>query len=236
MAAMAAAGHDVDLAARLRTWDGAGDSWRQARLREVGERLARRLLGRYNRRPVAERPDAWLTYHVYHKAPDWIGPAVSDALDIPYLIAEASVANKQAAGPWALGHSATVAAIGRADTVLGLNAIDGPAVQRLLDDPKRLVPLPLFLDAAPFAAAATERDRHRAGLGRRFGLRAEVPWLLTVAMMHRGDKLASYGVLGDALARLGDRRWRPFGRRRRRGTVGNRGDVCRRRPRCPLCR
>ncbi len=206
MAALATAGHDVDLAARLRTWDGVGDCRRQARLRDVGERLAGRLVDRYDRRPKAERPGAWLTYHVYHKAPDWIGPAVSDALDIPYLIAEASVANKQAEGPWALGHGATVAAVRRADAILGLNAIDGPAVQSLLDDPSRLVPLPLFLDAAPFAAAAADRDRHRTDLMRRFGLRADVPWLLTVAMMRQGDKLASYGLLADALALLDGRR------------------------------
>jgi glycosyltransferase involved in cell wall biosynthesis len=205
MAAMATAGHDVDLAARLRTWDGVGDSRRQARLRDVGERLAERLVGRYDRGPKAERPGAWLTYHVYHKAPDWIGPAVSDALDIPYLIAEASVANKQAEGPWALGHDATVAAVRRADAILSLNAIDGPAVQSLLEDPGRLVPLPLFLDAAPFSAAAADRDRHRADMVRRFGLRADVPWLLTVAMMRPGDKLASYELLADALGRLDDR-------------------------------
>jgi glycosyltransferase involved in cell wall biosynthesis len=207
MTAMGAAGHDVDLAARLRTWDGSGDARRQARLRDLGDRLARRLLGRYRGRPAADRPAAWFTYHVYHKAPDWIGPTVSDGLDIPYLIAEASVADEQATGPWALGHAATVAALGRADAVLGLNAKDGPAVLPLLDHPGRLVALPLFLDAAPFAAAAADRGRHRADLGRRFELPADVPWLLTVAMMRIGDKLASYRVLGDALARLGGRPW-----------------------------
>ena len=138
MQAFAQAGHEVDLAARLRTWEGVGDESRQVRLRDVAGRLSRRLLDRYLSRPAIERPDAWFTYHVYHKAPDWIGPAVSDALDIPYLVAEASIADKRASGPWALGHAATAAAIRRADAALGLKAIDGPAVCRYLEEPGRL--------------------------------------------------------------------------------------------------
>ncbi len=50
-------------------------------------------------RPPDRRPDAWLTYHVYHKAPDHLGPYVTRALGIPYLVAEASLAAKQANGP-----------------------------------------------------------------------------------------------------------------------------------------
>ena len=30
-------------------------------------------------------PDVWFTYHVHHKAPDLLGPAVSRALGIPYV-------------------------------------------------------------------------------------------------------------------------------------------------------
>ena len=26
------------------------------------------------------QPQAWFTYHLYHKAPDWLGPAVSQSL------------------------------------------------------------------------------------------------------------------------------------------------------------
>src|SRR5215468_2075734 len=41
----------------------------------------------------------------------------------------------------------------------------------------------------------------------RFGLHSEKPWLLTVAMMRDGDKLASFRVLGAALDLLRDRSW-----------------------------
>ena len=76
-------GWEVDVASRLRSFDGAGDADRQARLREIGARIADRLLHRYREAPAGRRPDLWFTYHLYHKAPDWIGPVVSERLGIP---------------------------------------------------------------------------------------------------------------------------------------------------------
>jgi predicted glycosyltransferase len=80
--------------------DGPGDPARQTRLQELGTRLADRLVRRLAARPRAARPRAWFTYHLYHKAPDWLGPRVADALAIPYVVAEASSAPKRAGGPW----------------------------------------------------------------------------------------------------------------------------------------
>ena len=59
--ALAAGGHEVELAARLRSWIKAPDESRQRRLDAVGEGLARRLVRRWRARPAAERPAAWLT-------------------------------------------------------------------------------------------------------------------------------------------------------------------------------
>ena len=207
MAALRLAGHQVETASRLRSWEGAGDAAAQARVRRLGERVARRLIGRYRARPASRRPDAWLTYNLYHKAPDWLGPAVADALSIPYLVAGASVAPKQAGGPWSAGHEATVAAIGRADAVIRINSDDEECVRPLLNGGGRLVALSPFIDTAPFAAAAGRRGAHRAELARRFGLDAGVPWLLCVAMMRHGDKLASYRILAEALAGLAGHPW-----------------------------
>ena len=207
MSALRLAGHQVETASRLRSWEGAGDAARQARVRRLGERAARRLVGRYRARPASQRPDAWLTYNLYHKAPDWLGPTVADALSIPYLVAGASVAPKQAGGPWSAGHAATVAAVRRADAVIRINSDDEECVRPLLNGGGRLVPLSPFIDTAPFAAAARRRSEHRADLARRFGLDAGVPWLLAVAMMRDGDKLASYRILAEALAGLARHPW-----------------------------
>jgi glycosyltransferase involved in cell wall biosynthesis len=206
-AALARAGHEVELAARLRSLDIAGDPARQTRIAELGRRLAVRLIARLHGRRPAERPRAFVTYHLYYKAPDWIGPAVAEALAIPHVVIEASVANKRAGGAWQLGHANVCRALARARAVLSINPADDEGVLPLLAAPDRLHRLAPFLDAAPFARAARERAAHRAAAAQRFALDPALPWLLTVAMMRPGDKLESFRVLGAALARLGRRRW-----------------------------
>jgi hypothetical protein len=200
VAALRQAGHEVDIAATLRSRDGIGDPARQARLREIGYRLADRFLLRCAGDP-ARRPDLWFTYHLYYKAPDWLGPRIAEALAIPYVVAEASLAGKRSFGPWALGHAATLAALRRGDAVIGLNRADRACVLPALAAPGKWHDLPPFLDAAPFAAAATERATHRAALAASHGIDADVPWLVATAMMRDGDKLASYRLLAAALGR-----------------------------------
>lgn len=207
MAALVRGGHEVELAARLRTWDGAGDATREARIRDIGAHMAARLVRRYRAAPPATRPQAWFTYHLYHKAPDWLGPPVADALDIPYLVAEASIANKQAAGPWRMGHEAAIKAVARADAVISLNAADEDGLRPWVADQGQLHRLAPFLDPAPFTAAHGARAAHRAALARSHDLDPMRPWLATVAMMRTGDKLRSYMLLAGALSRLTERPW-----------------------------
>lgn len=203
MEALSMAGHEVELCSRLRSRDGTGDPLRQARLESLGAALARRLLRRIGTRPARERPAAWLTYHLYYKAPDWIGPTVCEALAIPYLVAEASVAAKRAGGPWDRGHRATLAALEQAAAVIAFNPVDCEG----LPDPRRARALKPFLDPAPYRTAAAERQRHRAALAARLGLDPGQPWLAAVAMMRPGDKLASYRLLASALNGLRDAPW-----------------------------
>ena len=99
-------GHTVELASEFRSREGNGDEFLQKRLRDVGQRLGRRLARRLLARPLSERPAVWFTYHLYYKAPDWIGPAVARALDIPYIVAEASFAPKRDRPPWQIVHRA----------------------------------------------------------------------------------------------------------------------------------
>lgn len=200
--ALAARGHQAELASRLRSRDRLGDPDRQARLAVLGRRLAARIVRRVQARPPADRPAAWLTYHLYYRAPDWIGPAASAALGIPYLVVEPSHAPKRAAGPWRPGHDATEAAIRAADAVFCMTAADAACVTPLLAAPDRLHRLRPFIETAPFAAAASRRAAHRAALAGLYKLDPARPWLLTVAMMRRGDKLDSYRVLARALATL----------------------------------
>ncbi len=200
------AGHGVELASRFRSYD-RGDGDRQARLKAVGHRLAGRLIARYRARPPERRPGLWFTYHLYHKAPDWLGPAVSAALDIPYVVAEASYAPKQRGGPWDLGHKATAQALGVADLVMGFNRTDGACVAPLLKSPGCQIFVPPFIDTTPFVQAMEQRHFHRQQLSKRYGLPSDIPWLLCVAMMRPDQKLLSYQHLGTALAKILDRPW-----------------------------
>ncbi|KAA0682833.1 glycosyltransferase family 4 protein [Roseomonas genomospecies 6] len=196
MAALEGAGHTVTLACTLRSWDDGSRPGRAERLAALGARCADRLTARWRDDP----PDLWFTYHLYHKAPDWIGPAVSRRFGIPYVAAEASFAPKRATGPFAAGHRAAEAAIRQAAAVVNLAGHDAEGVLPLLGSPDRLVRLRPFLDTRPFAVAADERDRHRAAMAERYGLNPDVPWLLAVGMMRGGDKERSYEILAQALS------------------------------------
>ena len=207
VAALSGAGHAVELAARLRSFDRDGTPERQARLAAIGGRLAARYVERVRRLPAAERPQAWFTYHLYHKAPDWIGPRVALALGIPYIVAEASVAAKRAGGPWGLGHEGAIAALSRAAAVISLNPADETGIAPHVATPARLHRLKPFLDAHDYRAAARVRASNRVVTAQRFGLDETKTWILAVAMMRPGDKLESYPVLGQALGQLLGQRW-----------------------------
>lgn len=177
---------------------------------EAARRRAEQLIGQWSSLAADDpaRPNAWFTYHVWYKRPDWLGPAVSRALGIPYVIAEASYAPKRAGGPWDSGHRATAAAIGAADLVLTLNPDDAPCLVPLLASRETMTLVPPFLDAASFAAAHAVREYHRKVLCARFGWPPDIPVLLAVAMMRPPDKIASYRLLADAVAMLTARPWR----------------------------
>ena len=193
-------GHAPVVASRLRVWDDGSRPDRQSRLGRLGQRLADRLVRRWRTAPA---PRAWLTYHNYHKAPDWIGPRVADALHLPYVIVEASHAEKQRHGRWAEGFAGAEAAIRRADILLAMTAEDATGLEPLA--PGRVLPLPPFLDTGPFTAAARDRLRWRRHW---WGDDRAERWLLAVGMMRPGDKAASYALLAEALAALTDRPWR----------------------------
>jgi glycosyltransferase involved in cell wall biosynthesis len=166
---------------------------------DLGQRLAARLLRRYAKADAG--PDAWLTYHLYYKAPDWIGPHVAAALGIPYIAIEASHAPKRAGGPWALSHRGVEHAIRQAARVICLNPNDRACLEPLATGRTSL--LAPFLDPAPYAPDPGAR----AALAARHGLPADMPWLLAVGMMRPGDKLASYRELAAALRLLPRRPW-----------------------------
>jgi glycosyltransferase involved in cell wall biosynthesis len=187
------AGHQPFVASRRRSYEGAGDRLRQSCLANLARGDAERLLRGWHRQP-SSAPELWFTYHLYYKAPDWLGPRISAALGIPYVVAEASSAPKRAVGSWQIGQRAVEEALRRADAVIGLNPTDRECVLPLLHDARRWIALPPFLDARRYPAPPPPPA-------------AAPPRLIAVAMMRPGDKLASYRLLGVALANMLDLEW-----------------------------
>jgi glycosyltransferase involved in cell wall biosynthesis len=196
----------VEMVSTFRSFDADGDGARQEALRQQGAAHAQKLLKQWRAAPPEQRPQLWFTYHVYYKAPDWLGPAVSAALGIPYVIAEASYAQKRASGPWAMGHEAAAEAINRARLVISPSRDDLAGLHELVPE-ERIVHLAPFIDPEPYRVAAKARKKHRERLARKLGLDAAVPWIVVAAMMRSGDKLASYRALAAALARVADLPW-----------------------------
>jgi glycosyltransferase involved in cell wall biosynthesis len=233
MKALRLRGHEVRVVSTLRSFEGKGDHAKQAAIKRDSATEAKRLLRTTLKR---WRPDLWFTYHLYQKAPDWLGPRLAKSLGIPYVVAEAAYAPRRAKGRWDQGLAAVAAALRRADTALLLNPNDEECVAPLLKKrggaihlvqdflvtgkdllpwirsaatrPAAAEPLLPFLETAPYRAAYAARARHRRAVAKRFGIPAAPPWLLAVGMMRKGDKLASYRLLARALSGLKEKRWR----------------------------
>lgn len=196
--ALRRAGFRVDLASTLRSRNPDGDPGRQRLIEGRAARSRARLEARYRDRP----PDIWFTYHLYHKAPDLIGPSLATALSIPYVVAEASHAPTQDARPWADGLRQVEQALRRADLILQPNPKDFAGVAALLGGDAPQISLPPFLDARMEAAECAHREAHRSAWTTRLTLDPAQPWLIATGMMRADSKRRSFLLLADAMRRL----------------------------------
>lgn len=182
LAALERAGFAPRPVSRLRVLDMRGCPEAQARLATEAAVEAARLV-----ETLRPAPALWFTYHCHYKAPDLLGPAVSRALDIPYVLSEPSVAPRRRGGPWAAFARASEAAVAAADRLFWTTARDRPGLEAA-GHAAKMVHLPAFLDEGPAPPPRPAGDP---------------PRLLTVAMMRPGDKLESYRRLAAGLAQLG---------------------------------
>lgn len=205
MTALQAAGFDVQLASELRSWEGGGNRDAQQQIRDTALTAADELVAHYLAMPQQQRPLAWFTYHLYHKAPDWIGPRVSRALDIPYFVAEASVAARQRAGQWQSGYQASLDAITHARGLFTLNPADRQGLVAAGCATERIIPLKPFLDEP--AIEPGQKQQHRMDIAARLRIDPNRYWLLSVAMMRDDSKLLSYEQLSRIMAKLQRKDW-----------------------------
>ena len=186
MAALEYSGASVDLASDLRSRDGKGDPDKQRVLHGQAAAECTRLI------QVGKnaRWQAWVTYHNYYKAPDLLGPAVAQALNIPYLQIESTRARKRLGGPWDSFAIAAEAATDAADVIFFLTTRDAIALRRDAPPHQRLIHLRPFLERSELPPSSTGQGP-----------------MLSVGMMRDGDKLASYTLIAQTLALLPKSGW-----------------------------
>lgn len=198
--ALEMSGHEVQIASRFRSYEGKGDHETQKILAEEGNTQAQALLDSAN----LDQADLWLTYHNYHKAPDHLGPAISEALGIPYVIIEGSLSARQKEGPWHHGWASSFTGLKRADHIFAMSPKD---LRGLIDhglDPERLTVLAPFIDCDLFDRDGMAPDQRKAW-AESLSLDPAKPWIVTVAMMRDDQKWRSYEVAIKALSGMTDR-------------------------------
>ena len=184
--ALYAAGYTAEIASRFRSRDAKGC----AGFQESTILDAQIEIGKILDKTEAKKWQFWLTYHNYYKAPDLIGPAVSQALNIPYVLAEATRARKRLNGPWDAYARAAEAATDAASTVFYFTQHDEEALSAYAREGQKLVHLPPFLPTATLPPASVCP-----------------PNLLSVGMFRAGDKMASYDLIIKTLMRLKHPNW-----------------------------
>jgi len=220
-------GYHVELASQLRTFDKKGDGQRQLRLIMLAKKEAIRIMRRWHKQGFS--PQAWFSYHLYYKAPDLIGPIICQTLNIPYIVAEASWAEKRAQGGWALYHQQVAIGLELASKVICINPIDKVALtafySQRLQSPSPLMSLNTFIDDLPVnndelfldcakndainsAKKSIEQSTQAMGVltrkdfAQKYDLDSDLPWLVTIAMMRSGDKYHSYQQLSAVVDSL----------------------------------
>ncbi|HET7411374.1 MAG TPA: glycosyltransferase family 4 protein [Pararhizobium sp.] len=196
MTALERAGYDVALASRFISYQKRPSEPDFEARRIDGTAEAARLIEGWQAAPDAERPDLWLTYHPYCKAPDWLGPAASRALVIPYLTVEACRTRQNTDADWARGRAVVQAAIRHAAINFCLKPSDRAYLQDVLPSMESVVPLAPFMDLGALPPLPQKK------------MSPDGPLIVTAGMMRPGKKERCFLMLADALKQIAGEPWR----------------------------
>lgn len=179
--ALTGAGFQPFVVSELRTLDVKGDAALQGNLVTRANAEATRLCEVHRKDP----PHLWFTYHCHYKAPDLLGPRLSEVFGIPFVISEPSISIKRRDGAWSGFAVLSESAIDRADRLFWTTSRDRPALEAQ-GHATKMAQLPAFIEvSAPVQRAAPASGQPLQ--------------LLAVAMMRPGDKVESYRRLAAAL-------------------------------------
>ena len=190
-------GHEVIIASRFRSY--AKKSFEQKIILKSSKNEIDLTLNKME----LEQPNLWFTYHNYYKAPDYIGPTVSEKLSIPYIILEASYAKKREVGEWKNGSRSALKSISAANALISFTKRDFIEVNKIFKDKKKNYILPPFPDTSVFYKKRTEKKILKKNFSAKFMIPENTLWILTVAMMRdENSKLESYEILSKSIKLL----------------------------------
>ena len=155
------------------------------------------ILNKYQALPLVDRPNIWITYHPYCKAPDWIGPTVANALSIPYVTIEACKTGQ--GDQWLPWREEAQAGIKLADLHLWFKPTDKTYLTELLGSVDRLCNIPPFIDLAD------KIEVEPATLPNKWD--KDTPTLITVGMMRKGKKDRNFYLIAEILQDMQDTPW-----------------------------
>jgi glycosyltransferase involved in cell wall biosynthesis len=197
--AMQFAGHDVTVASKYINYQKRpGTELFETRASGARDE-ANRLIAHYQAMAFTERPDIWFTYHTYCKAPDILGQLVSDALDIPYVTAEACRTRQNTDADWKAGRDIVQSGIHRAAINFCLKPSDMDYLKTVLTDMKSVLELPPFVDEEIILENSQQAED--------LPFDNNFPTIITVGMMRPGKKRICYDYLAKALAHLKNEKW-----------------------------
>ncbi len=187
-AVLKALGSQAELVSTLRVYDGKGDAKKQDDLIEKAGIETQALI----KKGRDQDWKIWFTYHNYYKAPDLIGPIVSQALGIPYVLLEATRAKKRLNGPWSNFAHLAEKACDQADVILYFTKQDYQALEAYRAQYQQIIHLPPFLTETKTAAPRNKPDDNT---------------ILSVGMMRQGAKMHSYALIAQALSTVKTLEW-----------------------------
>lgn len=184
-----AGGNEVQIQSTLRARWIYWKPWNMVRVLAERARISKKL--------SREKPDLWLTYHSYYKAPDLIGPFVSKKLNIPYVIFQ-GIYSTRVRRKWQTrpGYELNTKALLAADLVLTNRKGDLVNLKRLLPE-ERLRYLAPGIHPGQFTANPATRAVMRA----RWQV-GDVPVILSAAMFRPDVKTEGLIWVIESCARL----------------------------------
>ena len=150
----------------------------------------------------SDPPAAWMTYHPYCKAPDWIGPRVCQELCIPYITVEAARTGQgfeDGGDRWALWREEAQAGLREANLHIAFKKSDIDYLETLMGSKASIRALSPFIDTTQTAVAET--------VSLPGSWRPDAPTIVVVGMMRPGKKRENYRLILKALRPLQSLHW-----------------------------